>query len=328
MVIIGSTRVDIWQSNADVQTTDDAYIRADISRLGARVAGTVTRVAVGDFEAVKAGQLLVELDPQEFLAKRWQARAAVDFAVAQLVNLDNQTRLQQALLEQAEAQKAVAATNASLAEKEAARQNSLVTSGSTTLQKAEQAQAQARSATASAQAADAAVKSAQAQLDVIEGQAPQLTANVEAAKSQLKTAELALSYTRITAPIDGVVSERQLHVGDFVTIGTNAVTLVPLPQVHVIANFKETQLGRMRDGQPASIRIDALPGLVFSGRVTRLAPASGSQFALMPADNATGNFTKVVQRVSVRVDLDKGQALSRLLPGMSATVQVSVSETK
>jgi membrane fusion protein (multidrug efflux system) len=324
LIAISAARWDLWQAGADSQSTDNAYVRADISRLGSRVAGSVKRVSVSDFQRVKAGDTLVEIDPADYAAKQWQARAAVDYAVAQLVNLDNQIKLQSAALAQAEAQKHVADENESLAAKEAERQSTLLKSGSSTQQKSDQATTQARSTVASAEAADAVVNSARAQLDVIQGQTAQLVASVESAKAALKTADLSVGYTKIIAPFDGVVSERQVHVGDFVTVGTNVVTLVPLPNVYLVANFKETQLSRMKERQPATITVDAIPGLKLTGTITRVSPASGSQFALLPADNATGNFTKVVQRVSVRVDFDRGDDLSRLLPGMSATVSVAV----
>jgi membrane fusion protein (multidrug efflux system) len=200
--------------------------------------------------------------------------------------------------------------------------------GAGTQQKNEQAQAALQSTAATALATDAAVVSAKAQLQYIKGQTPQLAANVEAARAALKTADLALSYTKITAPFDGVVSERQVHVGDYVTVGTNSIAIVPLPAVYLIANFKETQLSRMKEGQAVTVTVDALPGESFTGKLSRLSPASGSQFALLPADNATGNFTKVVQRVPVRIDFDASPALERLRSGMSAVVSVSVGDQR
>lgn len=325
LVAVSSARWDQWQAAAAVQSTDNAYVRAEISRLSARVAGNVSRVAFDDFGAVKKGQLLVEIDPGDYRAKQLQARASLDFANAQLTNLANQEALQAAAVAQAQAQKRVADESALLANQERDRQASLFSSGSGTAQKNDQAQTDARSKAASAQAADAAVKSATAQLAVTSGQEAQLKANVDAAKATLASADLAVGYTQITAPFDGVVSERQVHVGDYVNVGSNAVTLVPLPHVYLIANFKETQLSRMVPGQKATISVDALPGRSFSGTVSRLSPGAGSQFALLPADNATGNFTKVVQRIPVRIDFVEGADLETLRPGMSAVVSVDVS---
>jgi membrane fusion protein (multidrug efflux system) len=324
-VAISSAHWDRWQAGSDVQETDNAYVRAELSRLSARVAGNVSKVAVEDFGAVKAGQLLVEIDPADYEARQAQAQAALDSAVAQRGNLANQESLQKATIRQTEAQKTVADENAALAKQEAERQRALLTSGSGTQQRSDQAETQERSTAASAEAADAAVNSAKAQLQVITGQWAQLQASVDAARSALKSADLAMAYTKITAPFDGVVSERQVHAGDYVTVGTSAISIVPLPNVYLIANFKETQLARMKEGQTAKVTVDALPGQSFVGRVTRLSPASGSQFALLPADNATGNFTKVVQRVPVRIDFDGSSPLVRLRPGMSAVVSVAVA---
>lgn len=176
---------------------------------------------------------------------------------------------------------------------------------------------------ASVSAATAAVASAQAQLSFIEGQKGQLAANIDAAKAALQSAELLLSYTKIIAPFDGVVGERQVHVGDYVTTGSNTISIVPLPSVYLIGNFKETKLGLMKEGQVATVRVDMLPGETFAAKVSRLSPASGSQFALLPTDNATGNFTKVVQRIPVRIDFEPSPALPKLRSGMSAVVSVA-----
>jgi membrane fusion protein (multidrug efflux system) len=325
-VAISTQRWDIWTAGADVQTTDNAYVRVELSRISARVAGNVRAINVADFERVKAGQVLVEIDPSDYVAKQAQASAALSYANAQLGNLGNQVSLQKAAISQAEAQLAVARANAALARIEADRETSLIETGAGTRQKNDQAQAAAQSTASTVLAGKAALASAQAQLKYVEGQSLQFRANIEAAKATLQSADLAVSYALIKAPFDGVVSERQVHVGDYVTVGTNTISLVPLPDVYVIANFKETQLSRMKEGQTVTVTVDALPTDLFRGRVTRLSPASGSQFALLPADNASGNFTKVVQRVPVRIDFDASPALERLRSGMSAVVSVSVAD--
>lgn len=325
LVGVSSQRWDRWTAGADTQTTDNAYVRAELSRLSARVSGNVSAINVGDFERVKAGDVLVEIDASDYEAKRAQAKAALDSALAQLSNLDNQKTLQRAAIRQAQAQSAVAKANSALAKTEADRQAVLMERGAGTQQKNEQAQATVQSTAATALAAEASVASAKAQLEYVEGQAEQFSANVEAARAALKSADLSVSYTKITAPFDGVVSERQVHVGDYVTVGTNSISLVPLPDVYMIANFKETQLARMTEGQVAEVTVDAIPGETFKGHISRLSPASGSQFALLPADNATGNFTKVVQRVPVRIDFEPSPELERLRSGMSAEVSVSVA---
>lgn len=325
MVGLSTGQWDRWTATADTQTTDNAYVRAELSRLSARVSGNVLAINVSDFDRVKAGDVLIEIDPSDYEARRSQAKAALDAAMAQFRNLSNQHNLQKAAIQQSEAQVAIANANAALARQEGERQQYLLKSGSGTQQKTEQAQNQVQSSASTAVAAAAAVVSAKAQLEYVDGQTAQLDANVEAARAALKSADLALSYTKITAPFDGVVGERQVHIGDYVTTGTNTIALVPLPNVYLIANFKETQLSRMKAGQSATVTIDTLPGEAFKGRLTRLSPASGSQFALLPADNATGNFTKVVQRMPVRIDFDPSPALEHLRSGMSATVSVSVA---
>jgi membrane fusion protein, multidrug efflux system len=325
LVGISTQQFDQWTAGADTQTTDNAYIRADLSHLSARAAGNVVAVKVNDFDRVKAGDVILQIDPSDYEAKRDQAKAALDSAKAQLINLANQENLERAAIQQAEAQATVAKATADLARTEAARQTSLIDRGAGIQQNKDEAQAKVETTAASLGAAEAAVLSAKAQLQYIDGQRAQLSANVQSAQATLKSAELALSYTTITAPFDGVVSERQVHVGDYVTTGTNAISIVPLPAVYLTANFKETQLSRMREGQPVTVTVDSLPGKTFHGKVTRLSPAAGSQFALLPADNATGNFTKVVQRVPVRIDLDPSDALERLRAGMSAVASVSVA---
>ena len=165
------------------------------------------------------------------------------------------------------------------------------------------------------------------QLEVLSGTKKQRAADVDAAKATLAAAKLKLGYTKIVAPFDGVVGERQVQPGDYVNIGTNLITVVPLPNVYVIANYKETQLTRVRPGQPVEITVDSFPNEKLHGRVERIAPASGSQFALLPPDNATGNFTKVVQRIPVRIQLDDNQPLlQRLLPGMSVVTSIHTDD--
>jgi membrane fusion protein (multidrug efflux system) len=288
----------------------------------------VVAVKVGDFEHVKAGDVILQIDPSDYEARRDQAKATLGAAVAQRNNLDNQGNLQKAEIRRSEAQAVVARANADLAKIVANRQTTLLEKGVGAQQRLDEATANEKTTSATAGAAEAAVASAEAQLQYIDGQRAQLSANVESAKASLRSAELALSYTTILAPFDGIVSERQVHVGDYITAGTNAISIIPLPNVYLIANFKETQLFRMQEGQAATVTVDSLPGQAFTGKVTRLSPASGSQFALLPADNATGNFTKVVQRIPVRIDFNGSSALDRLRSGMSAVVTVSVASNR
>ncbi|WP_018517158.1 HlyD family secretion protein [Rhizobium leguminosarum] len=325
---LSSQQWDPWTSGADEQTTDNAYVRSELSHLSARASGNVVAVKVGDFEHVKAGDVILQIDPSDYEARRDQAKATLGAAVAQRNNLDNQGNLQKAEIRRSEAQAVVARANADLAKIVANRQTTLLEKGVGAQQRLDEATANEKTTSATAGAAEAAVASAEAQLQYIDGQRAQLSANVESAKASLRSAELALSYTTILAPFDGIVSERQVHVGDYITAGTNAISIIPLPNVYLIANFKETQLFRMQEGQAATVTVDSLPGQAFTGKVTRLSPASGSQFALLPADNATGNFTKVVQRIPVRIDFNGSSALDRLRSGMSAVVTVSVASNR
>src|SRR6476620_2395468 len=326
-IALATLRWDEWVGRAVIQTTNDAYIRAELTRLSSRVAGEVLTVKVNDFQRVKAGDLLVQIDPADYQAQVAQADAGVAAAQAALDNLSNQVELQYATIAQAEAQQVSAAALEVEARQEQGRQQSLSQTESGTRQKLEQATAAYAKAQADVRASRAVIAAQRHQLEVLSGTKKQRAADVDAAKATLAAAKLKLGYTKIVAPFDGVVSERQVQPGDYVNIGTNLITVVPLPKVYVIANYKETQLTRVRPGQPVDITVDSFPREKWRGRVERIAPASGSQFALLPPDNATGNFTKVVQRVPVRIQLDKNQPLlERLLPGMSVVTHINTGE--
>jgi membrane fusion protein (multidrug efflux system) len=326
--VLATLRWDAWVGSATMQTTNDAYIRADLTRLSSRVAGEVLTVAVNDFQRVKAGALLVQIDPADYQAQVQQAEAGVAAAQAALDNLDNQVELQYATIAQAEAQQVSATAQEVEARQEQDRQQSLTQTEAGTRQKLEQATAGYARAQADVRASRALIAAQRHQLEVLSGTKKQRAADLLGAKAALITARLKLGYTKIAAPFDGVVGERQVQPGDYVNIGSNLINVVPLPDVYVIANYKETQLTRVKPGQPVDVTVDSFPSEQLHGRVERIAPASGSQFALLPPDNATGNFTKVVQRVPVRIALDKGQPLlDRLLPGMSVVSRIHTDET-
>jgi membrane fusion protein, multidrug efflux system len=326
-VAVATVRWDEWTGSAAIQTTNDAYIRADLTRLSTRVAGEVLTVGVNDFQRVKAGDLLIQIDPADYEAQVAQADAAVAGAQAALDNLANQVELQYATIAQAEAQQVSAAAQEVEARQEQERQQSLTQTEAGTRQRLEQAVAAFAKAGADVRASRAFIAAQKHQLEVLSGTKKQRAADLEGAKAALSAAKLRLGYTRIVAPFDGVTSERQVQAGDYVNIGTNLINVVPLPNVYVIANYKETQLTRVRPGQPVDLTVDSFPREPLHGRVERISPASGSQFALLPPDNATGNFTKVVQRVPVRIALDKDQPLlQRLLPGMSVVANIHTDE--
>jgi membrane fusion protein (multidrug efflux system) len=326
-IAVATLRWDAWVGRAAVQTTNDAYVRAETTKLSSRVAGEVLVVAFKDFQRVKAGDLLVQIDPADYDAQVDQLQAGVEAAKAALDNLDNQVELQYATIAQAEAQRLSAEAVQVETQQEQDRQKTLAQTDAGTRQRLEQAVANYAKAEADVRASRALIAAQRHQLEVLAGTKKQRTADLLGARATLAAAKLRLGYTRIVAPFDGVVGEREVQPGDYVNIGTNLINIVPLPDVYVIANYKETQLTRVRPGQRVEITVDSFPDQTLHGRVERISPASGSQFALLPPDNATGNFTKVVQRIPIRIALDKDQPLlERLLPGMSAVTRIHVED--
>jgi membrane fusion protein (multidrug efflux system) len=328
-VALATSRWNEWTGAATIQETDDAYVRADLTRLSSRVAGEVLTVAVDDFQRVKAGELLIQIDPADYKAVVDQAEAGVIGAQAALDNLANQIELQYATIAQAEAARLSAEAIEVETREENERQQSLSQTDAGTRQRFEQATAAYAKAQADVRASRAVIAAQRHQLEVLQGTKKQRAADVGAAKAALDAAKLKLGYTHVVAPFDGVTGERQVQPGDYVNIGTNLINVVPLPNVYVIGNYKETQLTHVKPGQPVAIRVDTFPDQTLRGTVERIAPASGSQFALLPPDNATGNFTKVVQRIPVRIMLDKNQPLlDRLLPGMSVVTSIDTSSDR
>ncbi|MTV17525.1 MULTISPECIES: HlyD family secretion protein [Bradyrhizobium] len=326
-VAVATSRWDAWVGSATIQTTNDAYVRAELTQLSSRVSGEVLTVAVSDFQRVKAGDLLVQIDPADYQAQVAQAEAGVVGAQAALDNLNNQVELQYATIAQAEAARLSAEAQQTLARQEEERQQSLSQTDAGTRQRLEQATASYAKAEADVRASRAVIAAQRHQLEVLQGTKKQRAADLDAAKALLASAKLKLGYTKIVAPFDGVTGERQVQPGDYVNIGANLINVVPLPNVYVIANYKETQLTNVKPGQPVEVTVDTFSGQKLRGVVERIAPASGSQFALLPPDNATGNFTKVVQRIPVRIQFDNGQPLlERLLPGMSVVTRIDTGE--
>ncbi|WFU56116.1 HlyD family secretion protein [Bradyrhizobium pachyrhizi] len=326
-VAVATSRWDAWVGSATIQTTNDAYVRAELTQLSSRVSGEVLTVAVSDFQRVRAGDLLVQIDPADYQAQVAQAEAGVVGAQAVLDNLNNQVELQYATIAQAEAARLSAEAQQTLARQEEERQQSLSQTDAGTRQRLEQATASYAKAEADVRASRAVIAAQRHQLEVLQGTKKQRAADLDAAKALLASAKLKLGYTKIVAPFDGVTGERQVQPGDYVNIGANLINVVPLPNVYVIANYKETQLTNVKPGQPVEVTVDTFAGQKLRGVVERIAPASGSQFALLPPDNATGNFTKVVQRIPVRIQFDKGQPLlERLLPGMSVVTRIDTGE--
>jgi membrane fusion protein, multidrug efflux system len=320
---------DRWTGAARFESTNDAYTAGDVTPLSAKVSGYIARVAVGDFQPVKKGDLIVEIDPADYRAQLMQAEANQAAAQAALANLANQKDVQRALVRQAEA--TIQATDADLLRYslEAKRQRDLLqTRIAGTAQLVEQADANAQRTVAQKALNEAQLDQQKALLASLDVQQNQLQAQVAAAQAQVNLAENNLVYTHIYAPADGLVGQRQVRAGQFVNVGTQVITVVPLPNIWVIANYKETQMTNVRLGQPARVAVDAFPNLKLRGHVDSWSPGTGSTFALLPPDNATGNFTKVVQRVPVKIVLDPDPALGALVrPGMSVEAVIDTRGT-
>jgi membrane fusion protein, multidrug efflux system len=338
-----------WEGGRIEQTTDDAYVRGDLTPLSTKVAGIVRDVKVSDFQQVQKGDLLVELEDDDYKAQVAQASAAVEAARAAIENNRRQRDLQDARIEralagidQAKAEIAAAEAGEKAAQAdvvrtraERTRQEALFQTNSTTQQKVEQAVADQERFAAQFASREADLEQAKTLLRsnedgveaerrtkaVLESQEVQLVADLHAKQAALTVAQVNLGYTKIDAPADGTVGERQVRAGQLVSPGTQVISFVPLVK-WVQANYRETQLTNMKVGDPAEIRIDEYPGRVVHGRLVEIAPASGSQFALLPPDNATGNYTKVVQRIPVKIALEESSFATSLRPGLSVIATV------
>ena len=295
----------------------------EVTTIASKVAGFIDTVAVTDNQAVKIGDLLVKLDDRDYRAQLARAQGSVDAQIATLANLDAARRLQQAMIAQADAETAATAAEVARANYDFDRYRTLSAERFGTVQRFEQADADAKKALAADQKARAARDAAERQLDVIDTQKRQTQAALAQATAERDLASLNFGYTEIRSPIDGVVGNRSARTGAYATVGAQLLSIVPARGLWVDANFKESQLARMTAGQPVEVTADVLPGTRFQGHVVSLAPATGAQFSIIPPENATGNFTKIVQRVPVRIALDDEDAsLGRIRPGLSTVANV------
>ena len=310
----------VWRFH---QSTDDAYVQSDITVISPKLEGYLKEVRVEDNQPVAAGQVLVVIDDRDFAAKVAQAEAAVATAEASVDTYESRLELQRSMIDQAKAEVVAAEAEKSRAERDYQRYRQLMTSDYASRQRFETAEAESEKSAAAVTQKQAAVVAALGTLRVLRAQRDEEKARREQARANLRLAKNDLDNTVIRAPGAGVVGNRAGRAGQYVKPGTQLLSLVPLPYVYVTANFKETQLTRMRPGQSAEISVDAYPDKTLTGRIESFAPASGAQFSLLPPDNATGNFTKIVQRVPVRIALPADEPLARLLrPGLSVTVTV------
>ncbi len=312
-----------WTVGRFIVWTDDAYVSAKTATLAAKVPGYIQTLNVEDNASVKAGDLIATIDPGDYQLAVDSARDKVATQQATIDRLGRQIAAQQAAVDQAKAQLASAKAGALRAELEFARQDALAAKEWASRQTQEQARANRDQANAAVQSAQAAIDAAVASVEVSKGQQEEARRTLQELETALAKAERDLSFTQIRAPFDGVVGNRAIQVGDYVQPGTRLISLVPLDAVYVDANFKETQLAGLKPGQHVSIAVDALPGAPVDGTVESVAPASGSVFSLLPPDNATGNFTKIVQRLPVRIRVSPEVAREGVLrPGMSVVASV------
>lgn len=305
-------------------TTDDAYVRANNTVMGAKIAGHISKVAVGDNMRVGAGNVMFEIDDGDYRLAVESARARVATQEATIERIGRQAAAQESSVEQAKSQLVSAEANTKRAEADFVRQQELSAKGFASKATFDVSQAGRDQAVASVQGAKAALDAAQAQVDVIKAQKAEAEGQLQELRAALAKAVRDLSFTVVRAPVDGTFANRIVNVGDYVQPGQRLANVVPLDDVYIDANYKETQLGRLKAGQPVSITVDAVSGRTIKGIVDSLAPASGSVFTLLPPDNATGNFTKVVQRVPVRIRVPFSVARENLLrPGMSVITTVN-----
>jgi membrane fusion protein, multidrug efflux system len=306
---------DYWTVGRYLISTDDAYVKADNTTIAPKVSGYLREVLVGDNERVTAGQVLAGIDDRDFKVALDQAKADVAAAAAALASKRAQLDVQQTVIEAAKATVEVDTAAETFALQENKRYTDLAATGYGSVQNAQAAQSRNAGVQAAILRDTANLASALKQVELLKAEIAQATAAAARASALQRQAELNLGYTTITAPIDGIVGNRTLRTGQFVQAGTQLMSLVPATGAYVVANFKETQLTAVRKGQPVDIAVDMFPGQMVHGHVDSLAPASGQEFALLPPDNATGNFTKVVQRIPVKIALDTTSI--ELRPGMS-----------
>ncbi len=312
-----------------LEGTNDAYVQADDVTVSPKVAGYVASLEVTDNQAVAVGQVLVRIDDRDYRAALAQRGAAVAQAQAEIANQEAQIALQLAKIDQAQAQVTAAQAGLQFARDEQQRYQKLEATGNGTVQRAQQTSSDLVQQQAELAEVTASLAGTRRQLDVLRAQRLAADASLQAAQAQLAQAKLNLEYTVISAPVAGAVGDRAVELGEYVQPGARLLSIVPLGrELYVVANYKETSLGQMARGQAVEITVDTFPDHTFKGRVDSLAPGTGSQFALLPPENATGNFTKIVQRVPVKIRLDPDDPmLEQLRPGLSVEASVDIRTT-
>jgi membrane fusion protein, multidrug efflux system len=316
-----------WTVARFVETTDDAYVRSDVSLVSPKIEGYVREVRAAENQLVKEGDVLVVIDDEDYAARARQAEAALNAERATLATYDSRIKWQQSMIDQAAAQVRGAEADLKRAQQDHERYRNLLRDDFASRQRYETAEADSRKAEAALAKARAQLAAETNQLAVFAAQRVEAEAKAHQAEAALTLARNNLADTVIRAPVDGVVGNKGVQVGHYVTAGTQLLSVVPLPEVYVTANFKETQLARVRPGQPVLIEVDAYKDRPILGTVESFAPATGAQFSLLPPENATGNFTKIVQRVPVRIAVPADNPLAALLrPGLSVVVSVDTRQ--
>lgn len=312
-----------WTTGRFIESTDDAYIGGDVTVIGPKVSGYITELSVTDNQRVHAGDLLVKIDDRDYVAALHKAEGAVAAEEALLANLDATEQLQYAVIGQAKASIDAANAETVRSRDDHSRYQRLVTQSAVSVESAQRVDATFKTAQANGAKAQASMLATQRQIAVIATQKQQARAALMQAKAEQDMAQLNVGYTELRAPVDGVIGNRRARVGIYAAAGSQLLSVVPASGLWVDANFKEDQLAHMLPGQAVSIHADVLPGREFHGHLDSLAPATGAQFSVLPPENATGNFTKIVQRVPVRILLDQADGvLGHLRPGLSVTAEV------
>jgi membrane fusion protein (multidrug efflux system) len=323
VVLITAGSAYYWTSARFIVSTDDAYVQADSTTVASRVSGYVSAVMIEDHQPVKAGQVLALIDERDFRAALDQARADVRANQAAVDDLQAQLAEQSTLIARAHAGVVASQAALELANLNRVRYRKMAGIGFGSQQQSQEADAQSQERSAGLAGDRAALSSARDQVQVLQAKLVQAQALRDRSQAVEHRAALELGYTTIVAPIDGVVGARTVRLGQYVQAGTQLTALVPLREVYIMANFKETQLTHVRAGEPVRVRVDTFPDVTLHACVDSIAPASGLEFSLLPPDNATGNFTKIVQRVPVKIRLASSQSLTgELRPGMSVETSI------
>ncbi len=316
------------ESSASSQTTDDAYIQADFTTVAPQVSGTVDKVSIKDNQAVKKGDLLATIDNRDFVVAVNATKAQVASSQANINSLVSHLAQQKSVIRQAQAALAADDATLKLASENEVRYRNLAADGSGTLQALQQAQAQTSIQLASREKSQAGLLFAQQQVEILKADLEKAKAGLALAQTSQDAAELKLSYTRIFAPIDGLIGQKSVRVGAFINAGSPMLAIIPLDAVYITANFRETQLGHVQAGQLVNIKVDALPGSLLKGTVESIGPASGVSYSAIAPHNATGNFTKIVQRLPVRIRINDNQSsTAKLRVGMSVIVKIDTAKS-